>query len=65
MKNILQKIMFMPKTIYFNFYYFKFKDALKFPICVSHSIKIKNMWKRNSIYIDIIYKAWGVKNRDG
>ena len=32
-------------TVYFNFYYFPFRDAIKFPIFVYRRFKIKNMGK--------------------
>ena len=33
----------IPKTIYFNFKYFKFKDAIKFPVVVSHKTIFKEL----------------------
>lgn len=39
------------KTLYFNFYYLPFKDALKMPFRVGKSVNIKNMGKRNSIKV--------------
>lgn len=33
----------IPKTIYFNFKYFKFKDAIKFPVVVSHRTIFKEL----------------------
>lgn len=36
--KLLQMVRSIPKTVYFNFKYFKFKDAIKFPVIVSHSV---------------------------
>ena len=36
-------ILGIPKTIYFNFKYFKFKDAIKFPVVVSHRTIFKEL----------------------
>ena len=36
-------ILGIPKTIYFNFKYFKFKDAIKFPVVVSHKTIFKEL----------------------
>lgn len=33
----------VPKTLYFNFKYFKFKDAIKFPVVVSHRTIFKEL----------------------
>ncbi|MGX7630963.1 acyltransferase [Bacillus thuringiensis] len=33
----------IPKTIYFNFYYFSFKEAIKFPVLVSHRVYLMEM----------------------
>ncbi len=33
----------IPKTIFFNFKYFKFKDALRFPIWISHRVHLMHM----------------------
>lgn len=37
-KKIVHYIMSLPKTIYFNFKYFSFKDAVKLPIYVSNRV---------------------------
>lgn len=37
-KNIILAIRAIPKTIYFNFKYFKLKDAIRFPVIVSHRV---------------------------
>lgn len=36
--KLLLAIRSIPKTIYFNFKYFKLKDAIKFPVIVSHRV---------------------------
>ena len=36
-------ILGIPKTIYFNFKYFKFRDAIKFPVVVSHKTIFKEL----------------------
>ena len=36
-------ILGIPKTIYFNFKYFNFKDAIKFPVVVSHKTIFKEL----------------------
>ena len=42
--NIVNKIILLilslPKTIYINFKYLKFKDAIKLPILVSYNVKL-------------------------
>ena len=37
--TILQEIMDVPVTLYFNFYYLPFRQAIKLPMAVSHKIK--------------------------
>lgn len=34
--RIYHLIRCVPKTLFFNFYYFSFKDAIKFPVIISH-----------------------------
>ena len=33
----------IPKTLYFNFKYFKLKDAVKLPVIISHKVKFENL----------------------
>ncbi|MCI6190339.1 MAG: acyltransferase [Clostridium sp.] len=48
-KKFIKLIYCLPKTIYFNFYYLSFKEAIKFPIYVHGSVKIGNMGNRKAI----------------
>lgn len=41
--EIFRYVAGIPKTIYFNFSYFDFKTALKFPILISSKVSLKNM----------------------
>ena len=50
MKLFIAALLGLPKTIYINFKVLKLSDAIKFPILVSHNIKIGKL-KRNSIVI--------------
>lgn len=45
----LDKFLSIPKTIFFNFYYFPIKKAIKLPIRVSRKVKIGSMGSRNSV----------------
>lgn len=38
--NLFSLILGVPKTLYFNFKYFKFKDAIKLPVLLSNRVKI-------------------------
>lgn len=38
LRTLILLILGMPKTIFFNFHYFKFKDAIKLPVLVSHNV---------------------------
>ncbi len=50
--TILQEIMDVPVTLYFNFYYLPFRQAIKLPMAVSHKIKIAKMGKKGAIKVD-------------
>ncbi|WP_321330197.1 hypothetical protein [uncultured Ilyobacter sp.] len=43
LKEIYRYFLGIPKTIYFNFKYFKIKDAIKLPVIVSHKVKFDNL----------------------
>ncbi|MFY0256274.1 hypothetical protein ACDQ55_20230 [Chitinophaga sp. 30R24] len=47
MENILQRgfrlLRSLPKTIYFNFYYFPFKTALRLPVFIDHHVRLMKM----------------------
>lgn len=49
---ILQEIMDLPVTLYFNFYYLPFRQAIKLPMAISHKIKIAKMGKKGAIKVD-------------
>lgn len=51
LKKIIKIIYCLPKSIYFNFYYLPFRQAIKFPIWVHGSVKIENMGDHRSIEI--------------
>jgi acetyltransferase-like isoleucine patch superfamily enzyme len=38
--KIIHMLLGLPKTIYFNFKYFKFRDAIKFPVILSHRVTL-------------------------
>lgn len=44
----------IPITVFFNFYYFPVKQAIKFPIIVSHKIRLQNMGKRGCLKVQNI-----------
>ncbi|MCM2996634.1 hypothetical protein M3647_04035 [Paenibacillus cellulositrophicus] len=41
--NFYLGIRAIPKTVYFNLKYFRFKDAIKFPVLVSHRVVLSKM----------------------
>lgn len=47
----LDKILSIPKTLLFNFYYLPFTDAVKLPIKVSRKVKIGSMGGRKSLQL--------------
>ena len=51
MNNIIHALLSIPKTIFFNFRIFKFKDAIRFPILISFKCRIKKIY-RNCIKIN-------------
>lgn len=57
MNKFFEKIIDIPKTLYFNFYYLPFEKAIKLPLYVSHTIKIKNMGKRGSLYLNEVKRG--------
>ncbi len=48
---MFKKIISIPKTIYFNFYYLPFKEAIKLPFRVSYDVKIGKMGRRGCVKI--------------
>lgn len=48
-KHILEIVLSIPKTVYFNFKILRWKDACKFPFAVSHYIKLEGVSKKNFI----------------
>lgn len=40
--NIILLLLGLPKSIYLNFKYFSFKNAIKFPIIASHKVYLRN-----------------------
>lgn len=49
---MLDKLLDLPKTLLFNFYYLPFKKAIKLPIRVSHKVRIGKMGKRGALVIE-------------
>ena len=47
----LDKILSIPKTLLFNFYYLPFMDAVRLPIIVSRKVKIGSMGSRKSVQL--------------
>lgn len=43
MNRILVKLLSIPKTLYFNFKYFKLNEAIKLPVFVSYNTKFKTL----------------------
>lgn len=57
-------ILGIPKTIYFNFKYFDFKDAIKFPVVISHKTifkELKGNVKLEKIKTGIVRIGFGEK----
>lgn len=48
------------KTLYFNFYYLPFKSAFKFPFRIGKYVKIGNMGKKESVYVEDVNKHIGI-----
>jgi len=53
--EIYRYVLGIPKTIYFNFKYFKITDALKFPVIVSHKTNFRHL--NGSIKLDVVKTA--------
>ena len=53
--EIFRYVLGIPKTIYFNFNYFKIADALKFPVVVSNKTNFRHL--KGSIKLDVIKTA--------
>lgn len=45
----LKKLLGIPKSLYFNLYYFPLKTALQFPVILAPDVKLKRMGARNSV----------------
>ena len=48
------------KTLFFNFYYLSFKEAIRMPFHVGKSVKIKHMGKRTSVKVQNVKKHIGI-----
>lgn len=55
--KLLHKLLSIPKTLYFNFYYFPFSKAIRFPMVVSHSCIVRNMGKRGSVKLSQVSRG--------
>lgn len=59
----IKSILGLPKTIYFNFYYFPFKVAIKLPIMIASDVKLASMGTRKSVVLNIpnerVYIGYG------
>lgn len=49
--KIIYKLLNLPKTLFFNFYYLPLKQAIKLPFRVSYKTKICRMGKRSSVRV--------------
>lgn len=49
--NLLSFLFSIPKIIFINFYYFSFRQALKFPLRISNTVTIKSLGSRTSIVL--------------
>lgn len=58
-KEIILAIRAIPKTVYFNFKYLKVKDAIKFPMIISHRVYLSKM--KGKIIIDSNIKFGMIK----
>lgn len=47
--HIVEIILSIPKSVYFNFKILKWRDACKFPFAVSHNIKLEGVTRNNFI----------------
>lgn len=52
----LSRILDLPKTLFFNFYYLPVKDAMRLPFRVDHGTRIKSMGKRGSVVLHDTHK---------
>lgn len=62
MKSILKiwlLILAIPKTVYFNFKYLRFREAIKLPILVSHRVYLKET--RGKVFINSDIKSGMIK----
>lgn len=48
-QKIIQLVISLPNTIKFNFHYFPITKAMKLPVLVSHTVKIKKMGNKGDI----------------
>ena len=47
--SFFKKIIGLPKTIFFNMYYFPFHKAIKLPVIVAPDVKLLNMGKKDGV----------------
>lgn len=60
--SILKKIIGLPKTLYFNMYYFPFLKALKLPVIVAPDVKLLNMGSKDGLELNFkkrVYLGYG------
>lgn len=57
MRIQFHKLLSLPKTLFFNFYYFPFAQAIKFPLIVSYSCIVKNLGKRGSVKLSQVSRG--------
>lgn len=50
--NFFKKVLCIPKSLYFNLYYFSFRRAIKLPVLVAHDVKLLNMGNRDGVKIN-------------
>lgn len=51
LNKYLLKLLSLPKTLMFNFYYFDLRTAIKLPILVDYSTRIGNLGSRNAVHL--------------
>lgn len=49
--GLIYKILSLPKTVFFNLYYFPIKEAIKLPVFVSYKCRVASLGNRNAIHL--------------
>ena len=52
----LKKFLGIPKSLYFNLYYFPLRTALRFPVILAADVKLNRMGRRDSVKLSDAHK---------